>query len=102
MARPLKEQVQALAAQGAAVDRADETYGATPLSVAAHNGHTPTVAWLAAHGAALDRADKHGATPLYAAAESGHTPTVERLAAQGAAVDLGKYVVTNNCRSVGP
>ena len=83
--------VAALArAAGVDVNRAD-VHGATPLCVAAQNGHTQAVgALLAAGGDGIDVnfAMHDGRTPLFAAAFNGHAGAVAALvAAHGVAVN---------------
>ncbi|MDF2964615.1 MAG: serine/threonine-protein phosphatase 6 regulatory ankyrin repeat subunit C-like [Rickettsiaceae bacterium] len=64
------------------------TDGATPLTLAAQNGHTTIVEKLLAAGADVNKAnEKNGATPLIYAAEKGHTAIVEELVAAGADIN---------------
>ena len=71
---------------GEDVNAADEN-GSTPLFIAARDGDTARVRWLAERGADVDKADNDGRTPLYVAAEEGHTKAVRTLLACGAEVD---------------
>ena len=74
-------------AAGADVNQA-KTDGATPLFIAAQNGHAEVVAQLLAAGADVNKAPTSGfyseATALYIAAQYGHTEVVEQLIAHGA------------------
>ena len=53
--------------------------GATPLYVAAQNGHLDIVKALLEAGADRNQAMNSGATPLFIAAEKGHLDVVEML-----------------------
>ena len=53
--------------------------GATPLFVAAQQGHDAVVRALLDAGADKDLADNDGATPLFVAAENGHGAIVRAL-----------------------
>jgi ankyrin repeat protein len=72
---------------GATVDVA-MTDGATPLCIAAQNGHAALAALLLENGAKVDLAMTNGATPLYFAARQGHTDLAVLLLANRASVDL--------------
>ena len=61
--------------------------GATPLSMAAQNGHERCVELLLAKGAAVDQANNAGTTPLWVAAGMGREKCVQRLLEAGAEVD---------------
>ena len=61
--------------------------GATPLWVAAENGHLDVVRHLVEGGADKDQAKISGATPLHIAAENGHLDVVRYLAEVGADKD---------------
>ena len=64
---------------------------ATPLYVAAKNGHIEVVKRLLAKNADVDKARAlDGATPLFAAAENGHTEVVKMLLAKNANVDKAR------------
>ena len=68
---------------GAAVDKARAT-GATPLYVAAQNGHLTVVEALVKAGATVDQAEANGVTPLYIASQKGHTKVCTFLLESGA------------------
>ena len=57
--------------------------GATPLTLAAYNGHLDVVRHLVEVGADKDHAVNSGATPLYIAAWNGHLDVVRHLAFGG-------------------
>ena len=71
---------------GADQDQADNQ-GATPLCIAAHNGHLDVVRHLVEVGADTDQADNQGATPLCLAANKGHLDVVRYLVEVGADKD---------------
>lgn len=58
--------------------------GATPLFLAAQEGHCGLVQLLITTGAALDLSDEDGISPLYIAAYQGHNDVVEILLEAGA------------------
>lgn len=59
--------------------------GATPLAMAAENGHSAVVRVLLRHNANLTYSPKHnGGTPLHFAVAGGHQDIVERLVDAGA------------------
>jgi hypothetical protein len=60
-----------------------DTYGRTPLSWAAGNGHEAVVELLLEKGAELESKDEDGQTPLSWAAGNGHKAVVELLQSQG-------------------
>ena len=66
--------------RGAEVDRAERTYGTTPLLIASQKGQVDAVRLLLDKGADVNRAaaDGPGTTPLDAASQHGH-PAVVRL-----------------------
>lgn len=69
------------------INRTD-SFGATPLLLAAGLGYKDVVNDLLAKNASVDEARQDGLPPLYAAAENGHTHIVEALLSKGASVDL--------------
>ena len=78
--------VSALISAGASVHQAEEN-GATPLYIAAEEGHDSVVSALISAGASVDQAAENGATPLYIAAQKGHDGVVNALISSGASVD---------------
>jgi ankyrin repeat protein len=79
----LKEAMIALLKNGHDLD-SEDTYGQTPLSWAAENGHEAVVKLLLEKGADLEAKDKDGWTPLLWAAEKGHEAIVKLLLEKGA------------------
>ena len=83
--------VEQLLKAGAVVDKAETGYGATPLVVAAHQGHEGVVEQLLKAGADADYSEMtSGAfrfTPLMAAAFKGHSRICSLLLEAGANVD---------------
>ena len=61
--------------------------GATPLYVAAQNGHTEVVKLLLANKADVNARHTDGRTPLWMAAQEGHTEVVKLLLANKADVN---------------
>jgi ankyrin repeat protein len=61
--------------------------GATPVFVAAEEGHHEVMRLLADKGADLDLGDVNGCTPLYMAAARGHYEVVRLLAEKGVKLD---------------
>jgi ankyrin repeat protein len=59
--------------------------GATPLHVAAQQGHLAVVKYLQERGANIEAADKQGTTPLMIATQNGHSEVAQFLVEQGAA-----------------
>uniref|UniRef100_A0A182NEL8 ANK_REP_REGION domain-containing protein n=1 Tax=Anopheles dirus TaxID=7168 RepID=A0A182NEL8_9DIPT len=60
---------------------------ATPLFIAAQNGHSLVLKLLLAAGASADAARNDGATPLWIAAQMGHDHVVKILLHNGAFID---------------
>ena len=61
--------------------------GATPLYIAAENGHTESITLLLQGGAAVDAKGPDGWSPLMIAAHNGHKESITLLLQGGAAVD---------------
>ena len=61
--------------------------GATPLYIAAENGHLDVVRHLVEVGADKDQASNQRATPLFIAALNGHLDVVRHLVEVGADKD---------------
>ena len=65
-----------------------DTYGRTPLLLAAEEGHEAVVKLLLEKGAELETKDKnYGQTPLLLAAEKGHEAVVKLLLEKGAEIE---------------
>ena len=63
--------------------------GASPLFLAAQNGHTREVVFLTGvEGIVLDQQRRDGASPLWIAAQMGHDDIVRILLKAGSGVDL--------------
>ena len=73
-----------LTVRGADVNHWDARCDATPLYIAAQNGHDAVVRTLLDAGADKDLAMNNGATPLHAAAQAGHDAVVRALVNAGA------------------
>ena len=70
---------------GADVNKAKTDRGATPLYIAAQNGHEGVAEQLVKAGADVNKATtSDGGTPLYIAAQNGHEGVVEKLLKAGA------------------
>lgn len=65
---------------------------ATPLFIAAQNGHYKILVYLLAQGAEPDTRRTDGATPLWIAAQMGHDHIVSQLLKVGARVDAARHV----------
>ena len=64
-----------------------DTYGQTPLGLAAGQGHEAVVKLLLEKGAELESKDSEGWTPLSWAAEKGHEAVVKLLLENGAELE---------------
>jgi hypothetical protein len=83
----LKEAMITLLENGHDLNSKD-SYGRTPLSYAAENGHEAVVKLLLEKGAELETKDKdYGQTPLSWAAENGHEAVVKLLLEKGAELE---------------
>jgi hypothetical protein len=78
--------VKMLLKKGTNVDQANNN-GATPLFIAAQNGHLEVVEVLLEQRANVNQAKNVGATPLYIAAQNGHLAVVKALLEKGANID---------------
>ena len=56
--------------------------GATPILIAAQNGHTAVVRFLIEKGVEVKKTMKSGATPLFVAAQNGFLDIAEELVAE--------------------
>lgn len=65
---------------------------ATPLFIAAQNGHYQILLFLLSQGAEPDPRRTDGATPLWIASQMGHHQIVRELLLQGARVDTTRHV----------
>jgi hypothetical protein len=65
---------------------------ATPLFIAAQNGHFKILVFLLSQGANPDSRRTDGATPLWIAAQMGHDHVVRQLLKAGASVDARRNV----------
>ncbi len=70
IANPYTDVMARLVAAGARVNMRSTKTGATPLHIAAKEGHLEAVKWLVAHGADLNPRDKSGRTAVMLALES--------------------------------
>jgi len=64
-----------------------DTKGATPVFMAAQNGHDKAIFVLAANGADMNQPYENGATPALIAAQNGHDKAISVLSANGANLD---------------
>eukprot|EP00457_Paulinella_chromatophora_P010611 gb/GEZN01010719.1/.p1 GENE.gb/GEZN01010719.1/~~gb/GEZN01010719.1/.p1 ORF type:complete len:348 (-),score=67.13 gb/GEZN01010719.1/:52-1095(-) len=71
----------------AAVNLAKESDGASPLYVAAQDGHLDVCQYLVAHKAEVNQCNDFGTAPLFMACQNGHLPVAQWLVAVGAEVD---------------
>jgi ankyrin repeat protein len=71
--------LDAVIAAGVPVDAKRKNDGATPLAIAAPEGHVPTIKELLAKGANPNLASASGETPLLVAARDGHATMVKAL-----------------------
>src|SRR5450432_3009226 len=76
------ESAGAILASGADINASD-SFGWTPLMIAAKNGSTELVQLLLTSGADPNRENSTGATALYLAVKRGHIDIVELLVASG-------------------
>ena len=80
------EEIEKIVAGIADVNQAMSN-GATPLFIAAQNGHTETAKLLLEKRADVNQAMSNGATPLYIAAQNDHRETVQLLITERADVN---------------
>jgi ankyrin repeat protein len=77
------EEVEKLIAQGTSVE-VEDSYGSTPLILAAVNGHEDICRLLIVHGALIEAQNNYGWTPLIWAASRGHMNVCRLLIANKA------------------
>lgn len=68
--------------------------GATPLFIAAQNGHCSVVSLLLSHGAKVSLARLDSATPLWIAAQMNHSDVCKMLLQAGHPVDALRKVLS--------
>jgi ankyrin repeat protein len=78
------ETVRLLVESGAHVNDAENVFKVTPLIVAAEEGHTDVVGFLAGHGADLEWTERGGYTALSRAVFRDHPDTIDALLKAGA------------------
>ena len=81
--------VRVLLEWGADVNKAMDK-GATPLFIAAQNGHETVIRSLIEFGAEVNKAKDDGATPLFMATQKGHRAVVRALIEFGADVNKAR------------
>ena len=69
---------------GAEINAKDKKFGTTPLSWAAHNGHTEVAKLLIENGAEVDVRRNDGQTPLSLVVYKGHAEVAKLLRQHGA------------------
>ncbi|VTO83715.1 unnamed protein product, partial [Fusarium graminearum] len=79
--------VRLLLEKGAGVEAKDSTFGNTPLSWAAMNGHAAVVKLLIGRGAELEVKNNNGDTPFSRATDNGHEAVAKLLIEQGAVIE---------------
>ena len=75
---------------------AKDNNGATPLHLAAYNGHGEAVDVLLEKGADFNAKNNDGATPLHLAAYNGHGEAVRVLLEKGADFDAKKTMAQHH------
>jgi ankyrin repeat protein len=80
------EEVEKLIAQGTSVE-VEDSYGSTPLILAAVNGHEDICRLLIVHGALIEAQNNYGWTPLIWAASRGHMNVCRLLIEKNASVE---------------
>ena len=73
--------------------KARDSWGSTPLHIAARSNNHLVAKLLIEHNALVNATDYLGRTPLHWAAEAGHSQTAELLISNGALIDI---LCTNN------
>jgi ankyrin repeat protein len=80
-------QVETIIVRFPALVNKTQNDGATPLHIAAYQGHLAIVKYLVQKGANINQATPHGATPLSVAAQQGHLAIVKYLVQKGANIN---------------